>query len=93
MPPQRIFSCCKRWGAQLSIAAVGEATENGYAEHLMHTIKEEDFHDAYHHLGRFLADAYRHKRIHSALGYRTPAEFETQSQQLTTAASLKLEPP
>lgn len=80
-------------GAQLSIAAVGEATENGYAERLMRTIKEEDFHDAYQHLGRSLADACQHKRIHSALGYRAPAKFETQSQLLTTAASLKLEPP
>jgi putative transposase len=71
-------------GAQLSIAAVGEATENGYAERLMCTIKEEevtlhyyeDFHDAYQHLGCFLGDVYQHKRIHSALRYLTPAEFE-----------------
>jgi transposase InsO family protein len=73
-------------GAQLSLAAVGEATENGYAERLMRTIKEEevtlhdyaDFHEAYHHLGRFLNDVYQHKRLHSALGYMTPAEFENQ---------------
>jgi putative transposase len=89
-------------GAQLSMATAGEPTENGYAERLMRTIKEEevtlhdyaDFHDAYQHIGRFLDHVYQHKRIHSALGYLTPAEFETQwQQQPTAAASMKLVPP
>jgi putative transposase len=51
-------------GAHISMAAIGEATENGSAERLMRTIKAEegtlhdyqDFHDAYQHLGHFLAD-------------------------------------
>jgi putative transposase len=63
-------------GAQISMATVGEATENGYAERLMRTITEEevrlhdyaDFHAAYQQMGRFLDDVYQHKRIHSALG-------------------------
>ena len=37
-----------------------------------------DYNDAYRQLGRFLDDMYMHKRIHSSLGYLTPAEFEEQ---------------
>ena len=70
--------------AQISMADVGQAWQNGYAERLMRTIKEEevdlsdyqDYTDAHQQLGRFLDDVYRHKRIHSSLGYLTPAEFE-----------------
>jgi len=73
-------------GAAISMAAVGEPEENGYAERLMRTIKEEevalteyrDFADAKRQLGRFLDAVYNRKRIHSALGYLTPAEFEQQ---------------
>ncbi len=35
-----------------------------------------DFHEAYRSIGRFLEEVYAHKRIHSALGYLTPTEFE-----------------
>ncbi len=68
----------------ISMADVGEAWQNGYAERVIRTIKEEevdlsdyqDFHDAYQQIGRFLTDVYNRKRIHSSLGYLTPAEFE-----------------
>jgi transposase InsO family protein len=70
---------------QISMAAVGKAEENGYAERFMRTIKEEevdlsdyrDFRDASSQIGRFIEDVYMTKRIHSALGYLTPAEFES----------------
>jgi len=76
-------------GAQISMAAIGEAWQNGYAERLMRTIKEEevdlsdylDYHDALAQLGCFLNEVYMHKRIHSSLGYLTPAEFEAQWQR------------
>jgi putative transposase len=69
---------------QISMSAQGEPRENGYAERLIRTIKEEEvelsdyqnFSDAYHQVGRFLEDVYNTKRIHSSLGYLTPVEFE-----------------
>lgn len=69
---------------QISMAEVGEATQNAHAERLMRTIKEEevnlsdyrDYYDARKRIGHFLDDVYQHKRIHSALGYLTPAEYE-----------------
>ena len=73
-------------GADISMAEIGEAWQNGYAERLIRTIKEEEvdlsdyecYIDAVSQLGRFLNDVYMHKRIHSSLGYLTPAEFEEQ---------------
>ena len=38
----------------------------------------QNYQDAYDQIGRFLDDVYMHKRIHSSLGYLTPAEFESQ---------------
>jgi putative transposase len=75
----------------ISMAAVGKPEENGYAERLMKTIKEEevdlsdyrDFADAERQIGRFLEDVYMTKRIHSALGYLTPAEFEAAFQPVS----------
>jgi transposase InsO family protein len=74
----------KRYEVQISMATQGKPEENGYAERLMRTIKEEevdlseyfDFADVYRQMGRFLEDVYNTKRIHSALGYLTPVEFE-----------------
>jgi transposase InsO family protein len=74
---------------QISMAEVGEAWQNGYAERLMRTIKEEevdlseymDYTDAIGQIGHFLNDVYMNKRIHSSLGYLTPAEFEAQWRQ------------
>ena len=74
----------EQMGTHISMAEPGEPRQNGYAERLMRTIKEEEvalteyrnFADAYAQIGRFLDDVYQRKRIHSALGYLTPAEFE-----------------
>lgn len=79
----------KEQNVQISMAAVGKAEENGYAERLMRTIKEEevdlsdyvDFADAESQIGQFVEDVYNTKRIHSSLGYLTPIEFEVAWQQ------------
>jgi putative transposase len=71
-------------GIAISMASIGEPSENGYAERLMRTIKEEevslteyaDMDDARSHIGPFLTDVYNTKRPHSSLGYLTPEEFQ-----------------
>lgn len=84
---------------QISMAAVGKPEENGYAERWMRTLKEEevdlseyhDFVDAAQRIGRFIDDVYRCKRIHSSLGYLTPAEFE--ADYWASRAAAVAEPP
>jgi transposase InsO family protein len=82
---QGYTGCLEDLGVRISMAAVGQATENAYAERVIRTIKDEEvyladyesFSDAYQRIGHFIDDVYQTKRIHSALGYLTPAEFET----------------
>lgn len=74
----------KQHQIQISMAAIGKAEENGYAERWMRTLKEEevdlseyrDFYEARQQIGHFIEEVYNRKRIHSALGYLTPLEFE-----------------
>jgi putative transposase len=74
----------KELGCQISMASRGRPTENAYAERLIRTLKEEevylneyeDYDDANQRIGRFLDEVYMTKRVHSRLGYLTPAEFE-----------------
>jgi len=79
---------------RISMAAQGAPTENAFAERLMRTLKEEevylheyqDYHDARIHITRFLDDVYMHKRLHSALGYLPPAEYEANYYQAQSVA-------
>lgn len=69
---------------KISMAEVGQAWQNGYAERLMRTIKEEEvdlseyrnFTEAYQNIEKFLEEVYMKKRIHSSLGYLTPDEYK-----------------
>jgi putative transposase len=76
----------RKLGVKPSMAAIGEPRENGFAERLVRTIKEEevdlsdyrDFAEARGQIGHFIDAVYNAKRIHSSLGYLTPQEFEQQ---------------
>ena len=71
---------------QISMSAAGTPTENGLAERFMRTFKEEhidyteyeNFADAFKQIAFWLEVEYMTERIHSSIGYLTPAEFETQ---------------
>lgn len=87
----------RQLGVTPSMAAVGEPRENGYAERLMRTIKEEqvdraeyrDLADARRQIGEFIDAVYNVKRIHSSLGYLTPKEFEARWRAERTRAKVK----
>lgn len=71
-------------GVQVSMSEPGQPTQNAYAERFMRTFKEEhfdyteytDFDDAYRQIEHWIEVEYLSERIHSALGYLTPTEFE-----------------
>lgn len=69
---------------QISMSDAGCPTQNAFAERFMRTFKEEhvdysdytDFEDAYQQIAEWLEVTYMTDRVHSALNYATPAEFE-----------------
>jgi len=81
---------------QISMAAVGQPTQNAFAERFVRTFKEEhydyteytDFDDAYEQIEHWIEQVYNTERIHSALGYLPPVEFEAafRSRELPIAA-------
>jgi putative transposase len=81
-------------GIEISMSEPGCPTQNAFAERFMRTFKEEhvdysdyrDFDDARHQIGQWIEDVYTTQRIHSALDYLTPAEFEA-AYDLTLSAS------
>jgi putative transposase len=71
---------------QASMSRIGNPYDNAKAESFMKTLKHEqvdgtsyrDADQARRSIGSFIEEVYNHHRLHSALGYRPPAEFETQ---------------
>jgi len=82
---------CADYGARLdalrfqrSMSRPGNPDDNAKAESFMKTLKAEevngrnhvDIKDARARIETFIAEVYNADRLHSALGYRTPADFE-----------------
>lgn len=74
----------KASGIQISMSRVGNPYDNAKAERFMKTLKYEQVYlceyenlaEAKASIADFIERVYNHKRLHSALGYLPPAEFE-----------------
>lgn len=77
---QRLEAC----GAHLSMSRPGRPWENGKCESFIKTLKREEidarrytsFAELRQHLEEFIEQIYNKVRLHSALGYHSPEEFE-----------------
>jgi putative transposase len=85
--------------AQISMSGRGNPYDNAKAESFFMTLKREEvylkeyrsFAEAEGNIGPFIEAVYNQKRLHSSLGYRSPAEFEAAlppAKSTTVAAKL-----
>jgi transposase InsO family protein len=77
------LECC---GAVMSLSRPGSPWENGKCESFIKTLKHEELdvrryrtlEELRTHVTEFIEQIYNLKRLHSALAYRSPVEFEEQ---------------
>jgi transposase InsO family protein len=79
----------KERGIRISMSRRGNAYDNAQAESFMKTLKYEEVYlreyetmaEARASISHFLEEVYNQKRLHSALGYVPPVEFEQRNTQ------------
>ena len=89
---QAYIDLLKEHRIQISMSRRGNAYDNAKAERFIRTVKYEevymfeyeDLPEARRRIGHFLEELYNRKRLHSALGYLPPAEFEQSFSHTTT---------
>lgn len=81
---QAYIDCLKKHNIKISMSRKRNPYDNCYAESFIKTLKYEEvyiseydtFNDAYKNIKRFIEEVYNKKRLHSAIGYLPPDEFE-----------------
>jgi putative transposase len=79
----------------ISMSRVGNPWDNAYAETFMKTLKTEEgdgrqyrtMEEAEQSIDAFIGSYYNQQRLHQALGYQTPVEFEQAEQERRAARS------
>jgi putative transposase len=74
----------QEYNIRISISRKGNPYNNTFAESFIKTLKWEEvylneyetFEDAIKNIQHFIEKVYNKKRVHSALGYRSPDQFE-----------------
>lgn len=78
--------CLKKHNILISMSRKGNPYDNAFAESFIKTLKVEEvylneyetFEDALKNIWHFIEDVYNKKRLHSALDYRSPDQFESE---------------